>query len=59
MDDANLAIPSFLRLVAVMRLTGLSKSKLYRLIKEEKFPRQRKIDRSARWLTSEVTHWIA
>jgi len=41
-------------------LTGLSKSTLWRLEKDGRFPRRRKIStRAVGWLSSEVESWIA
>jgi prophage regulatory protein len=49
-----------MRLNAVLALTGLSRSTLYRKISEGTFPRQVKINvHSAGWYESAVGRWIA
>lgn len=47
----------FLRLREVMSQTGLSRSKIYREIKDEKFPAQKKHGRSSLWVESEIWAW--
>lgn len=48
-----------LRIRAVMDLTGLSRSSVYRLALEGRFPRSIPLGpRSVGWLSSEVTAWI-
>jgi prophage regulatory protein len=52
--------PSFIRLKAVLARTGKSKSSVYRLIKENGFPRPYKIGkRAVAWLNIEIDYWIA
>ena len=49
-----------IRLPAVLEKTGLSRSSLYRLIAEGKFPRQVKLsERSAGWFEGDVNQWLA
>jgi len=49
-----------IRLPAVLEKTGLSRSSLYRLIQEGKFPRQVKLsERSAGWFEHDVNQWLA
>lgn len=51
--------PRFIRLKQVKRETGLSRSALYALIKEGKFPAQiRLCTRSVGWIEGEVHMWI-
>ncbi len=47
------------RLGEVMRRTGLSRSAIYDGIKNEEFPRPRKIGkRSVAWVESEIDVWV-
>ncbi len=49
----------FLRLEEVLELCGLSRSHLYRLMAEVRFPRQVLVgERSSRWRLTEVTAWM-
>jgi len=49
----------FIRLPEVQHLTGLSKSLIYLLIKQNKFPKQIELNtRTAAWVESEVLAWI-
>jgi len=49
-----------IRLPAVLEKTGLSRSSLYRLIAEGKFPRQVKLsERSAGWFEGDVNQWLS
>lgn len=51
---------SLIRLPEVMRRTGFSKPYLYKLISDDKFPKQVKIGtRSIAFVESEVDEWIA
>lgn len=48
-----------LRLPEVIQKTGMKKSWIYKLIGENKFPRQIKLgDRAVAWLESDVDKWI-
>lgn len=48
----------FLRLPDVIRLTGLSKSTIYKMVKEGQFPRSVPIyGSSVAWPASEVSEW--
>lgn len=52
--------PSLLRLAAVQRRTGLSRSMLYRLLAAGAFPRPVKLGhRAVGWPDSEISGWIA
>ena len=48
-----------LRLPAVVDCTGLSRSTVYRLIRQKKFPKPFPLsDRLVGWLASEIEKWI-
>ena len=51
---------SFLRLSEVRRRVGFSNTKIYQLIKNDKFPKQVKVfgGRDSRWLESDINAWI-
>jgi len=50
--------PMFLRMPAVIRLTGLGRSTIYRLMAESKFPRSVKLcGRSVGWRHVDVERW--
>ncbi|HEI6739254.1 TPA: AlpA family transcriptional regulator [Yersinia enterocolitica] len=50
---------SFIRLSYVQRRTGYSKAWIYRLIKQERFPKPVKIgSRSIAFVESEIDEWI-
>lgn len=42
----------------VRRITGMGTTFIYTQIAAGKFPRQRKVGRSARWIKSEVIKWV-
>lgn len=49
-----------LKMPDVIRATGLARSTIYKLISENRFPRQIKLTSfSSGWLKSEVEAWIA
>jgi len=49
----------FIDLDAVVALTSLGKTTIYKLISCDEFPRQRVIaHRSVRWVESEVLYWM-
>jgi prophage regulatory protein len=49
-----------LRVREVKRITGLSTSRLYALIKENKFPRQIRLGTmSVAWSSIEISDWVA
>jgi len=48
-----------MRLPEVTRITGQSRSTIYRLIAEGQFPKAIKRGTAARWLSSEVDRWVA
>jgi len=50
---------SILRLPAIRKITGLSRSAIYDLISQGKFPKQIKLtSRSSGWIESEVNQWL-
>ena len=50
---------TILRLPAVMERTGLSRSSVYKLIAEGRFPKQVRLSkRSVGWLQSELNSWV-
>lgn len=50
--------PSFLRLVAVARLTGLGRSTIYRLVAQGRFPSPVKLaGRAVAWRRSDLERW--
>ena len=52
-------IPTLIKRPEVERRTGLSTSSLYKLIAEDKFPRQVSLNsRSVAWSEDAVTNWI-
>ena len=51
--------PSLLRLKAVIELTGLCRSNIYRLEAEGAFPARVKLsERASAWRSDEVNQWI-
>ena len=57
LDAGDMAVV-FLRLQAVIRVTGLSRSTLYRLIADEKFPRPVRLGpRAVAWRRADVEAW--
>ena len=51
--------PRLIRLDKVVEITTLSVSTIYRLIKNDQFPKQIKIsERSTRWLLDEICEWM-
>ena len=50
----------FLRLPEVQERTGFSRSFIYKSVKDETFPRPRKVgSRASVWLESEVNTWMS
>jgi prophage regulatory protein len=48
-----------LKLPEVIKTTGLARSTIYRLINEDRFPKQIKLTSfSSGWLLSEIEEWI-
>ncbi len=53
-------IKTILRLKSVMSRTGLSRSTIYALLKEGKFPKRLRLSlRTVGWLEHEIEAWIA
>jgi len=49
----------FLKIYDVIEITKLSKSSIYRMIKENNFPKQVKLStRSSAWSKSEIYDWV-
>ena len=58
-DDSN-EIGNVLRLPAVIRMTGLQRSTIYRMETARRFPRRIKLGlRAVGWMESEVREWLA
>jgi prophage regulatory protein len=54
-DDA---LPLFLRLPAVLRLTGLGRSTIYRMVSEKRFPCPVRLARRAiAWRRADLEQW--
>lgn len=52
------ATPLFLRMTMVVRMTGLGRSTIYRLIAEKKFPGPVRLgDRAVAWRQSDIDRW--
>jgi prophage regulatory protein len=52
-------IDRFLKLPQVMEMTGLRHDSVYRLEKNNDFPRRRKLsERASAWLESEILAWM-
>ncbi len=50
--------PVFLRMPSVIRITGLGRSTIYRLVADEKFPPPVKLSaRSVGWRRADVQRW--
>lgn len=48
-----------LRLPAVMSMTGMGRDSIYRLAREDRFPKPRKLtERSSAWREDEILAWI-
>ncbi len=48
----------FLKINDVVRITTLSESTIYRLIKKREFPTSISVGNSKMWLASEINAWI-
>jgi prophage regulatory protein len=56
--DVSDAQPLFLRLPAVMKLTGLGRSTIYRMVADERFPRPvRLASRAVAWRRADLDQW--
>jgi prophage regulatory protein len=48
-----------LRLPEVIEITGLGRDTIYRYIREDRFPRQRRIsERASGWREDEIAAWV-
>ena len=48
-----------LKLPEVVKISGLARSTIYKLISENRFPKQIKLTSfSSGWIKSEIDHWI-
>jgi prophage regulatory protein len=57
-DAQEDAAPLFLRMRAVLRLTGLGRSTIYRLVADKKFPSPVRLGRRAvAWRRADVERW--
>lgn len=60
MPDSPTTAPRLIRFDEVLRLTGISRPRVYALISAGKFPRQVKLGRmSVAFVEAEVREWIA
>ena len=66
MDQANATanptpadlVHRFVRMASVVRMTGLSRATIYRMIAEDRFPAQVRIgSRAVGWRWSDLEHW--
>ncbi len=54
------AAPGFLRLVDVLRITGLARSTVYRMMAEDAFPAPCRLGRRAvGWRSDDIAQWSA
>ena len=59
-DHLMAAQPILLRLPMVMRITGLARSTIYKLISQNQFPVPIKLStRAVAWLQSEIETWVS
>jgi prophage regulatory protein len=57
-NDAGDPVSPFLRLPAVMRLTGLGRSTIYRMVAERRFPCPvRLASRAVAWRRADLDRW--
>lgn len=56
--QADPGMPAFLRMPTVMRMTGLGRSTIYRLIADQKFPSPVRLGRRAvAWRRADLDRW--
>jgi len=59
-DQITAAQPILLRLPMVMRITGLARSTIYKLISQNQFPVPIKLStRAVAWLQPEIETWVS
>lgn len=57
-DHPNQASPVFLRMHAVVRITGLGRSTIYRLMANQRFPYPVRLGpRAVAWRRTEIDEW--
>jgi len=57
-DIAHTAAPVFLRMAVVVRMTGLGRSTIYRMVAEQRFPSPvRLAKRAIAWRQSDLDRW--
>ncbi len=56
--DTVFSSDSFLKINDVVKVTALSESTIYRLIKKREFPTSISVGKSKMWLVSEIDAWI-
>lgn len=57
---AGETIPQLIRIPEVSTLTGLSKSSVYRLLRDGEFPTQVRLSEMSRaWVRAEILEWVA
>ncbi len=57
---AEVVVPVFLRMPTVMRMTGLGRSTIYRLIADHKFPSPVRLGpRAVAWRRADLDQWSA
>lgn len=57
-DTAHTAAPVFLRMAVVVRITGLGRSTIYRMVAEQRFPSPvRLAKRAVAWRQSDLDRW--
>ena len=50
----------YIRIKELSAMLGISRSSIYRLVQENKFPKQIKLtDRTSVWRLSVINHWVA
>ena len=59
MKNEEHPLPTLIRLSEVKRRTGLSRSTIYKWMKEDRFPAHKQVGpRAVMWLEQDITHWI-
>jgi prophage regulatory protein len=52
-------LPRLIRLPEVMAVTGLGRDSIYRLIRQGRFPAQRRLsERASAWRVDEIAAWV-
>ena len=50
--------PPLIRIASVCHQTGVKRAMIYKLLRQDQFPRPAKIGRASVWAQSEITDWI-